>query len=163
MKPLSKYIQYMSLSSCNSIKTFDFSTLYTTIPHSKLTDRLRELVELCFIRNNGQRRCKYFVLGRDSFLGFFEKKTLILPKGSLKLISTCPSFFYWQRICYLWWTCFLTENRAYLWVQTVLIFSPNCSFIRMRETSYRGFPRKTKKSLPDPITSRSAIYMISFH
>ena len=70
MKPLSKYIQYMSLSSCNSIKTFDFSTLYTTIPHSKLTDRLRELVELCFIRKNGQRRYKYFVLGRDSFFVF---------------------------------------------------------------------------------------------
>jgi hypothetical protein len=30
-----EYIQSRSLSSCNSIKTFDFSTLYTTIPHSK--------------------------------------------------------------------------------------------------------------------------------
>jgi len=55
----------MSLSSCNSIKTFDFSTLYTTIPHSKLKDKLRELVQLCFIKKNGQRRYKYFVLGRD--------------------------------------------------------------------------------------------------
>ena len=34
----------MFLSSCNSIKTFDFSTLYTTIPHSNLNDKLRELV-----------------------------------------------------------------------------------------------------------------------
>ena len=31
------YIQSRSLSSCNSITTFDFSTLYTTIHHSKLT------------------------------------------------------------------------------------------------------------------------------
>ena len=33
-KDLLEYIQSRSLSSCNSIKTFDFSTLYTTIPHS---------------------------------------------------------------------------------------------------------------------------------
>jgi hypothetical protein len=46
-KDLLEYIQSRSLSSCNSIKTFDFSTLYTTIPHSKLKDRLRELVQLC--------------------------------------------------------------------------------------------------------------------
>ena len=42
---LLKYKQSRSLSSFNGIKTFDFSTLYTTIPHSKLKDRLRR----CFI------------------------------------------------------------------------------------------------------------------
>ena len=51
-------IQSRSLSSCNSIKTFDFSTLYTTIPLSKLKDRLRELVQLRFIKQNGQRARK---------------------------------------------------------------------------------------------------------
>ena len=64
-KDLLEYIQSRFLSSCNSIKTFDFSTLYTTIPHSKLKDKLRELVQLCFIKKNGQRRYKYLVLGRD--------------------------------------------------------------------------------------------------
>jgi len=43
-KELLEYIQSMSLSSCNSIKTFDSFTLYTTIPHSTLKDRLRGLV-----------------------------------------------------------------------------------------------------------------------
>jgi hypothetical protein len=57
-KDLLEYIQSRSLSSCNSIKTFDFSTLYTTIPHSKLNDKLKELVQLCFIKMNGQRRYK---------------------------------------------------------------------------------------------------------
>jgi hypothetical protein len=59
-KDLLEYIQSRSLSSCNSIKTFDFSTLYTTIPHSKL-----KLVQLGFIKKNGQCRYKYLVLGRD--------------------------------------------------------------------------------------------------
>ena len=62
---LLEYIQPRSLSSCNSIKTYDFSTLYTTIPHSKLKDKLRELVQLCFIKKNGQRGYKYLVQGRD--------------------------------------------------------------------------------------------------
>jgi hypothetical protein len=43
-KDVLEYIQSRSLSSCNTIKTLDFSTLCTTIPHSKLKDRLRELV-----------------------------------------------------------------------------------------------------------------------
>ena len=50
------YIQSRSLSSYNSIKTFDLSSLYTTIPHSKLKDKLREMDQLCFIKMNGQRR-----------------------------------------------------------------------------------------------------------
>ena len=64
-KDLLEYIQSRSLSSCNSIKTYDFSTLYTTIPHSKLKEKLKELVQLCFVKKNGVRRYKYLVLGRD--------------------------------------------------------------------------------------------------
>jgi hypothetical protein len=70
-KNLLEYIQSRSLFSCNSIKTFDFSNLYTTIPHSKLKNKLRELVQLCFIKKNGQRRYRYLVLGRD--ISYFVK------------------------------------------------------------------------------------------
>jgi hypothetical protein len=38
------------------------SKLFLTL---KLKDKLRELVQLCFIEKNGQRRYKYLVLGRD--------------------------------------------------------------------------------------------------
>jgi len=88
------YIQSRSLSSYNCIKTFDFSTLYTTIPHSKLQDRLRELVQRCFIKRNGQRRYKYIVLGRDRSYLVKKKSTVILPKSSLKLISSSCSTFW---------------------------------------------------------------------
>jgi hypothetical protein len=64
-KDLLEYIQSRSLSSCNNIKTFYFSILYTTIPQSKLRDKLRELVELSFIKKNGQRRYTYLLLGRN--------------------------------------------------------------------------------------------------
>ena len=48
-KDMLEYIESRSLSSCNSIKTFDFSTIHTTISHSNLKDKIRELVQLCFI------------------------------------------------------------------------------------------------------------------
>jgi hypothetical protein len=40
---------------------------------------------------------------------------------------------------------FFNRESAYLWVQAVLLFSPTCSFIGMRETTYRGFSRKMKR------------------
>ena len=52
-----------------------------------MKDKLRELVQLCFIEKNGQRRYKYIVRGRDRSY-FVKKKTLILPKDSLKLVSS---------------------------------------------------------------------------
>ena len=142
-KDLLQYIQSRSLSSCNSIKTFDFSTLYTTIPHSKLKDKLRELLQLCFIKKNGQRRYKYLVLGRDR--SYFVKKK---HSNSTKKFSETDIINLLE---------FLIDNifvifggrvfqLAYLWVQNVLLFSPTCSFIRMRQTSYRGFSRKTKRN-----------------
>ena len=48
-----------------NIKSFDFSTLYTTIPHQKLTSKLPTIIRNSFIHKNGNRRYKFLVLGRD--------------------------------------------------------------------------------------------------
>ena len=48
-----------------SIKSFDFSTLYTTIPHQKLKKRLTSIIRNAFIFKNGNRRYKYLVLGHE--------------------------------------------------------------------------------------------------
>ena len=121
------YIQSRSLSSCNIIIIFDFSILCTTIPHSKGKDNLRELIQLCFIKTNGQRRYKYLVLGRDrSYLG--EKKhSDFTKKFSETDIINMREFLIVD--------VFFQQTIAYLWVQTVLLFSPSCSFIRMMQTS----------------------------
>ena len=46
-----------------NIKSFDFSTLYTNIPHDKLKSRLASIIRNSFIFKNGNRRYKYLVLG----------------------------------------------------------------------------------------------------
>ena len=47
------------------LQAFDFSTLYTTIPHQKLRDRLTSIIRNAFIFRNGNRRYKYLVLGHE--------------------------------------------------------------------------------------------------
>ena len=53
------------LSRSTSIKSFDFSNIYTTIPHDKLKSRLASIIWNSFIFKNGYRRYKYLVLGHD--------------------------------------------------------------------------------------------------
>jgi len=51
-----------SLSVISFIKTFDFSTLYTTIPHPKFKSRLKDLVTNSCRAKSGKRRYSYIVV-----------------------------------------------------------------------------------------------------
>jgi hypothetical protein len=137
-KDLLEYIQSRSLSSYNSTKTFDFSTFYTTIPHSKLKDRLRELVQLCFMKKNGQRRYKYLILF------YFARKN----SDSTKRFSETDIIYILEFVIDNIFVIFggRVFQQTFLWVQSVLLFSPTCSFNRLKETSHRGFSGKTKRS-----------------
>ena len=63
-KDLLDNLKSRSSSQVSSIKTFDFSTLYTTLPHDKLKTRLKETIHKAFsYRNYGS---KVVVLGYNS-------------------------------------------------------------------------------------------------
>ena len=62
-KELLENLKAQSLHSVNSIKYFDFSTLYTTIPHDKLISKLKEIINQCFFHKNGKCRLQYVVVG----------------------------------------------------------------------------------------------------
>ena len=47
-KELLENLKTQALFEVNSIKTFDFSTLYTTITHGKLNAKLKEIINNCF-------------------------------------------------------------------------------------------------------------------
>ena len=65
-KQLLDNLQTNSITSINSIKTFDFSTLYTTIPHDKLKSRLTTIVHQAFCFKNGKKRYEYIVVNHNS-------------------------------------------------------------------------------------------------
>ena len=62
-KQLLENLKTPHFSQIHSIKTYDFSTLYTTIPHTKLKDRLFGIIDNCFFTKNGTRKFKYLVIG----------------------------------------------------------------------------------------------------
>ena len=131
-KDMLEYIQSRSLSSCNSVKHL------THLISTQLFPTLRWRIDLCNwsnfgfmkkIRKNCQRRNKYLVLVRDR--SYFVKKNK--HSDSTKKFSETDIINMLE---------FLIDYITNLWVQTVLLFSLTCSFIRMRPTSYRGFSRK---------------------
>ena len=64
-KELLDHLKSPNFNLITNIKSFDFSTLYTTIPHQKLKSRLATIIRNSFIHKNGNRRYKYLVLGRE--------------------------------------------------------------------------------------------------
>ena len=64
-KELLEHIQSPNFNHIISIKSFDFSTLYTTIPHQKLKSRHATIIRNSFIHKNENRRYQFLVLGRE--------------------------------------------------------------------------------------------------
>ena len=71
-KELLEHLKSPDFKRITSIKSFDFSTLYTTIPHQKLKNRLASIIQNSFIYKNGNRRYKYLVLGHEE--SYFVKE-----------------------------------------------------------------------------------------
>ena len=64
-KELLDHLKSPNFNLITNIKSSDFSTLYTTIPHQKLKSRLATIIRNSFLHKNGNRRYKYLVLGRE--------------------------------------------------------------------------------------------------
>jgi hypothetical protein len=94
-KDMLEYIQSRSISACNCIKTFDLSTLYKAILHYKLKGRLKELVQSCLIKNNGQRRKHTFA----------RKGQISVCKKTLWFVFRSPPWLGWP----LWNMCVAYE------------------------------------------------------
>ena len=63
LKELLENLKTRYLHSVNSIKSFDFSSLYTTTPHDKLKSKLKEIINQCFFHKNGSCRFQYVIIG----------------------------------------------------------------------------------------------------
>ena len=64
-KELLDHLKSPNFNLITNIKSFDFSTLNTTLPNHKLKSRLASIIRNAFLHKNGNRRYKYLVLGRE--------------------------------------------------------------------------------------------------
>ena len=89
---------------CNIIKTFDLSTLYTTIPHAQLQSRLKDLIQRSFSKRNVRK-----VTG-----SCFQRKVIFNQKPFNKYrqdeIFQMLDIFDRQHICPVWQTNVSTDN-----------------------------------------------------
>ena len=90
-KELLEYIKSPTFNHITSIKSLIwFSTLYTTIPHQKLKDRLTSIIRNAFIFKNGNRRYKYLVLGHEETYfvrGHSDSKTKYSEDDIIKMLE----------------------------------------------------------------------------
>ena len=91
-KELIENLKSRSFSTVTNIKTFDFSTLYTTIPHFKLKERLKDLIFQCFFRKNGKRRYKFLVFGHNKAY-FVQENTASTKKFTETEVVGMLEFF----------------------------------------------------------------------
>jgi len=112
-----------SLSSCNSITTFDFSALYTTILHSKLKDRLRELVQLCLVKKDWPTKIQIPCARKVQILLCKQIHSDSTKKFSETDIINILEFLIDSIFVILDGRVF-NKQSAYIWVQPVLLFSP---------------------------------------
>ena len=97
-KELLSNLEHLLPNNISSIRTFHFSTLYTTIPHSKLKERLRSLVMRAFFSKKGERRYKYLVVNYTE--SYFVKNNLTAKRN-----RNYPNdqLSCWQHIRRVWW------------------------------------------------------------
>ena len=70
---------------CNSIKTFDFSTLYTTIPHAKLNLDLKNLFNVASQIRMENKDISILFIGRDKYY-FIKSRSKANKKSKQNVI-----------------------------------------------------------------------------
>ena len=117
-KDLLDNLQSRSFSHVSSIKTFDFSTLYTTLPHDKIKTRLKETIHKAFSHINYDS--KFVVLGYNStYLSnkFQKDKTCYSEEQVISMLE----FLIDNILSPLEGHCF-SRSSAYQWVRIVPLF-----------------------------------------
>ena len=56
---------HLGVRKATSIQTFDFSTLYTSIPHNLLKSRMNNIINNAFKHKNGTTRNTHIKVGRN--------------------------------------------------------------------------------------------------
>ena len=62
---LLSFLSHLGVHRATSIETFDFSTLYTSIPHDLLKSRMNSIINSAFKYENGATRYTNIKVGRN--------------------------------------------------------------------------------------------------
>ena len=134
MKELLEHLKSPAFNRVTSIKSLDFSTLYTTIPNQKLNERLTSIIRNTFIFKNGNRRYKYLVLGHAETYVVNEhsdSKSKYSEDDIIKMLE-----FLVDNIFVVLPEKSSSRQSAFQWVRIVPLFSPTSFCIHTKRISY---------------------------
>jgi hypothetical protein len=85
-KELSENLKSHDFSRIDSIKTYDFSTLYRTISHNKLKSRLFQIIDKKILNKNVTRKYKFLVIGKQDtyFVRHHSDNSHKYPEANIK-------------------------------------------------------------------------------
>ena len=137
-------LKAQSLHSVNSLKSFDFSTLYTTIPHDILKSKLKEIINQCFFHRNGNREFQYVVIGyKDTY--FVRNHSDAPHKYSDADVSKMLEYI----IDNILWSSadgYFSKQSAYRWVLAVHRYLLTCFYTCMRRSLYKVSSKQTRNT-----------------
>ena len=134
-KELLEHLKSLTFNHVTTIKSFDFSTLYTTITHQKLKNRLTSIIRNAFISKNGNRRYKYLVLGHEETY-FVKEHCYSKNKYSEDDIIKMLEFLVDNIFVVFFSEKSSSRQSAFQLVRIVFRFSPTSFCIHTKRISY---------------------------
>ena len=116
-------------AQASKLSTYDFSTLYTTLPHHLIKDKLIDLINRTFIRENTQ-----YLACTKTVLFSLLMYIIITIYGRVKK-SVMPLFIFWIIFLLDLELNFIGKLLVFRWELIVLLLLQICFFFVMREIS----------------------------
>ena len=113
----------------SKLTTYDFSTLYTMLPHHLIKDKLIDLINRTFIRENTQ----YLACNKECV--FFTSDVYNNHYGRVKKY-VMPLFIFWIIFLLDLELNFIGKLLVFRWELIVLLLLQTCFFFVMREISW---------------------------
>ena len=115
-------------SQASKLSTYDFSTLYTTLPHHLIKDKLIDLINRTFIRENTQ----YWACNEECAFFTLLMYIIITIYGRVKK-SVMPLFIVWIIFLLDLEPNFIDKLLVFRWELIVLLLLHICFFFVMRD------------------------------
>ena len=128
---------HLRVHKATSIQTFDFSTLYTSIPHDLLKSRMNNIINNAFKHKNGATRYTHIKVGRNK--SYFTSDPLngdnkysandickmiefLWIAYTLDLVDNFSNkwlaFLWEQTVPHYWLTCFSIPTKMSFWINS---------------------------------------------
>ena len=131
------------------MSTYDFSSLYTTLTHHLIKDKLIDLINRTFIRENTQ------YLACNEECAFSTSVCIIITIYGRVKKSVIPLFIFWITFLLDLELNFIDKLLAFRWELIVLLLLQICFFFVMREIFQKSLSRENQADIIEAFNSTS--------